>query len=222
MQEPSTAALVMPNGPPAIAEPLAVAEVEMAAWQPPFWPVQAVEPFAMETLVGSVTGPFPGPATAFGSAAAFAAATAAFAPPSGEAADAEVPVTVPVHVSSRQSSVAVACVIPARPGSIGAPGAVLSACPLVVRVLAVAPEPTMQPFAPPVQVASARDALAVAGSASPFSAPVVVASAVVVAVHLLLAHRAVALLCDNVAGAPVTGFAASSAAFVAASPACFA
>ncbi|MEJ3657434.1 hypothetical protein WEH80_36650 [Actinomycetes bacterium KLBMP 9759] len=80
----------------------------------------------------------------------------------------------------------------------------------------------MQPFAPPVHVASARDEPAVAGSASPFNTPMVLASAVVAAVHLLLAHCAVASLCDNVAGAPVTGFAASSTAFAAASPACFA
>ncbi|MEJ3657433.1 hypothetical protein WEH80_36645 [Actinomycetes bacterium KLBMP 9759] len=89
--------------------------------------MHAVDPFATETLVGSPTSPLPGPATTFGSAAAFAAAIAAFAPPSGEAADADVPVTVPEHVSSGQANVALACVVPARPGNIAAPGAALPA-----------------------------------------------------------------------------------------------
>ncbi|WP_232667061.1 hypothetical protein, partial [Pseudonocardia sp. TRM90224] len=84
-------------------------------------------------------------------------------------------------------------------------------------VLAIAFAPTAQPAPVPVHQPSAREVL-VAVSPSPF----VLATLVTTAVQPLLAHCASELVCDIVAGAPVTGFAASSAAFVAASPACFA
>ncbi|WP_344015576.1 hypothetical protein [Pseudonocardia xinjiangensis] len=119
-QSADTEAEVVPNR-PAAAAPLpgwtaTLEPVVMPAWQPPSWPVQLAAPCEVERLTGSIPAPLLFPVVV---AAARAAPMAAALPPSGLAAAAESPVTVPVQVLSGQWMVELARVVPDRPGTIG-------------------------------------------------------------------------------------------------------
>ncbi|WP_346280174.1 hypothetical protein [Pseudonocardia sp.] len=108
-QSADTEAEVVPNRPAAVA-PLpgwtaTLEPVVMPAWQPPSWPVQLAAPREVERLTGSVPAPL---LFAVFFAPACAARMAAALPPSGLAAAAESPVTVPVQALSGQSMVELA------------------------------------------------------------------------------------------------------------------
>jgi hypothetical protein len=122
--------------------------------------------------------------------------------PSGPATAFELPVTVPVQPASGQTTWEAACALPTIAGTFPA---FSSARATATRsVVAVASLAAMQPLA-----AAAHSAAVAVRPAVPLVPPVVAAA------HPGPAHSAVADDCASVAGASVTGFAASAAASVA-------
>jgi hypothetical protein len=193
---------VVPKRPAMFGVEAAWAPVTTPAWHGPNDWVQAVEASARLVPTGSLFVAFAGSFEPLRTAC-----SAAAAPPSGLAAEVELPVTVPAQPWG-QSRVEPACVVPATPGIqvafLPLTGGV--ARPVLAVVAARASEPVPHPFAPrqlPAEWETLR-------AASP--APLVEASLAVVAVQPVPAHCAPALDVLWVAGASVTGFFASAAA----------
>jgi hypothetical protein len=181
--------------------------------------VHLAAPREVERLTGSVPAPL---LVAVFLAPACAVRMAPALPPSGLAAAAESPVTLPVQSLSRHTTEELAWVDPDRPGIIGELALAPERIPVWRSVVAVALLPTVQPDPLLRHSPLLPEVLVPAGSFAAPRAAVTVAAPVVAAAHELPppAHCAEELDSDSVAGAFSTGLAASFAASVAAFFAC--